>query len=172
MAGQKASNNGLTPMQERFCHEYLIDFNATKAATRAGYSAKTAQEQGGRLLSHVRIISYLQKLKINSIDRNKEADLTVERIEQELMRIAFIPISEIVNIGSNNVTLKSESQMSESAIATIEEISFSQNKFGAVIKVKRASKMAALEALAKRLNYYNDKGSISEEVINIVGTDS
>lgn len=32
----------LTPKQERFVAEYLIDLNATQAAIRAGYSAKTA----------------------------------------------------------------------------------------------------------------------------------
>ena len=32
----------LTPKQQRFCDEYLIDLNATQAAIRAGYSEKTA----------------------------------------------------------------------------------------------------------------------------------
>jgi phage terminase small subunit len=32
----------LTDKQEMFCREYLIDLNATQAAIRAGYSAKTA----------------------------------------------------------------------------------------------------------------------------------
>jgi len=36
----------LTPKQKRFVEEYLIDLNATQAAIRAGYSEKTAQEQG------------------------------------------------------------------------------------------------------------------------------
>lgn len=52
-AKDKASK--LTPKQERFVQEYLIDLNATQAAIRAGYSAKTAQEQGSRLLSHVMV---------------------------------------------------------------------------------------------------------------------
>lgn len=33
----------LTPKQEQFVREYLIDLNATQAAIRAGYSEKTAQ---------------------------------------------------------------------------------------------------------------------------------
>ena len=39
--------------QARFVDEYLIDLNATQAAIRAGYSAKTAQPQSSRLLSKV-----------------------------------------------------------------------------------------------------------------------
>ena len=41
----------LTPKRERFVEEYLVDLNATQAATRAGYSPKTAQQQGSRLLN-------------------------------------------------------------------------------------------------------------------------
>lgn len=41
----------LTEKQKRFCDEYLIDLNATQAAIRAGYSARTANEQGARLLA-------------------------------------------------------------------------------------------------------------------------
>ncbi len=43
----------LTPKQARFVEEYLIDLNATQAAIRAGYSAKTAEVQGSRLLGNV-----------------------------------------------------------------------------------------------------------------------
>ena len=32
----------LTPKQERFCQEYLVDLNAAAAARRAGYSKQTA----------------------------------------------------------------------------------------------------------------------------------
>lgn len=42
---------GWTPKQQRFIDEYLIDLNATQAAIRAGYSAKTANEQGAQLLA-------------------------------------------------------------------------------------------------------------------------
>jgi phage terminase small subunit len=43
----------LTPKQQRFIEEYLLDLNATRAAIRAGYSAKTAYSAGQRLLKHV-----------------------------------------------------------------------------------------------------------------------
>ena len=40
----------LTGKQELFCQEYLIDLNATAAATRAKYSPKTATEAGSENL--------------------------------------------------------------------------------------------------------------------------
>lgn len=43
----------VTPRQQRFIDAYLVDPNATQAAIRAGYSAKTAKQIGSRLLTNV-----------------------------------------------------------------------------------------------------------------------
>lgn len=45
----------LTPKQKRFVQEYMIDLNAKQAAIRAGYSKKTAEVQGSRLLSYAKV---------------------------------------------------------------------------------------------------------------------
>ena len=45
----------LTPKQSDFVKQYLVDLNATQAAIRAGYSPKTANQQGSRLLAHVKV---------------------------------------------------------------------------------------------------------------------
>ncbi|HEX4386045.1 MAG TPA: terminase small subunit [Myxococcales bacterium] len=50
----------LTAKQAVFVAEYLVDFNATAAATRAGYSAKTAMQQGSRLLKVPKIREAVQ----------------------------------------------------------------------------------------------------------------
>jgi phage terminase small subunit len=50
----------MTPRQERFIEEYLVDMNATRAASRAGYSARTANEQGARLLANGSVASAIQ----------------------------------------------------------------------------------------------------------------
>ena len=50
-----AAKKDLTPKQALFVDEYLRDMNATQAAIRAGYSAKTAESAGPRLLGNVRV---------------------------------------------------------------------------------------------------------------------
>jgi len=50
----------LTPKQARFVAEYLKDLNATQAAIRAGFSAKTAKSAGSRLLTNVALADALQ----------------------------------------------------------------------------------------------------------------
>ena len=51
----------LTAKQQRFCDEYLIDLNATQAAIRAGYSAKTAYSIGNENLNKPEIRSYIDQ---------------------------------------------------------------------------------------------------------------
>jgi predicted DCC family thiol-disulfide oxidoreductase YuxK len=45
----------MTPRQRQFVAEWLVDRNATKAAIRAGYTARTAYAQGHRLLKKAEI---------------------------------------------------------------------------------------------------------------------
>lgn len=52
----------LTPKQEFFCKEFLIDLNATQAAIRAGYSENTANRIASQLLSKLDIQKYIQQL--------------------------------------------------------------------------------------------------------------
>ena len=49
----------LTAKEERFCQEYIIDYNATKAAIRAGYKEKSAAVQGSRLLKNDNVLAYI-----------------------------------------------------------------------------------------------------------------
>ena len=48
----------LTPKQQRFAEEYLVDMNATQAAIRAGYSERTAYRTGCDNLKkpHIRVL--------------------------------------------------------------------------------------------------------------------
>lgn len=42
----------LSNKRQRFVREYLVDFNATAAAIRAGYSKRTARMAGSRLMTN------------------------------------------------------------------------------------------------------------------------
>jgi phage terminase small subunit len=57
------STETLTPKQERFCHEYLVDFNATQAAIRAGYSEDSAGSIGHEVLKKPEIVAEIARLK-------------------------------------------------------------------------------------------------------------
>lgn len=61
MTSKAQDGLNITPKQQRFVDEYLIDLNATQAAIRAGYSPKTANEQGARLLVNVSISAAIKE---------------------------------------------------------------------------------------------------------------
>ena len=70
---QKKGGEIVNAKQQRFADEYLIDLNATQAAIRAGYSAKTAKSIGQRLLTFVDVSEYIQA-KLEEIHNQKTAD--------------------------------------------------------------------------------------------------
>lgn len=71
----------ITPKQQAFVDEYLKDLNATQAAIRAGYSQKTANEQGARLLANVSVRSAIEKGKSERSERTKiDADYVLNRL--------------------------------------------------------------------------------------------
>jgi phage terminase small subunit len=53
----------LNDKQKLFVLEYLKDLNATQAAIRAGYSEKTARQQGARLLTNAVIEKQVEQAK-------------------------------------------------------------------------------------------------------------
>jgi phage terminase small subunit len=72
-------------MQERFVREYLLDLNASDAARRAGYSAKTAPSQGGRLLKNVAVATAIRQA-LNK--RSEKLELSAEWVLNNLRTVA------------------------------------------------------------------------------------
>lgn len=75
----------LTPKQERFVAEYLVDLNATAAAIRAGYKETTATQQGHNLLQKPAIAAAIQEARANLSERTK---ITQEYVLKKLKEIA------------------------------------------------------------------------------------
>jgi phage terminase small subunit len=70
----------MTPKQQRFVDEYLIDLNATQAAVRAGYSAKTAYSIGEELLRKPDIAAAVAKAEAARSERTKiDADWVLRK---------------------------------------------------------------------------------------------
>ncbi len=75
----------LTPKQERFVQEYLVDLNATAAAKRAGYSGKRASELGYQLLQKTTVQAAIQKA-IQA--RSRRTEVTQDYVIGKLREIA------------------------------------------------------------------------------------
>lgn len=87
----------LSPKQQRFCEEYVKDLNGTQAATRAGYSPKTANEQSSRLLAKVNVQEKIAQLQAEITERNK---LKADDVIQELRALGFWSINDFIGEGN------------------------------------------------------------------------
>ena len=84
----------LTAKQELFCKEYLIDLNATQAAIRAGYSVKTAKEQGFENLTKPHI---QEKVSKNMQERSQRVECDADWVLSRLKEIDSLDILDIMN---------------------------------------------------------------------------
>lgn len=82
----------MTDKQKMFCHEYMVDRNATQAAIRAGYSPKTAKSQGQRLLTKVDIKKYIDE---HTEEQYERAGISADDVLNELVSIAMVDGVEI-----------------------------------------------------------------------------
>ena len=149
----------MTLQQQQFCDEYLIDFNATQAAIRAGYKENTAYSQGQRLLKNVEVREYMQK---RMKKREKRTEITQDMVVNELAKIAFLDISKLYD---ENGMLKKiqdidkDSVKAISSLETLEEYSGygeDREKIGDTRKVRLLDKTKALELLGKHLGLFTD----------------
>lgn len=75
----------LTPKQQRFVEEYLIDLNATQAAIRSGYSEKTAAAIGAENLIKPNIAKAIQEAQESLSNKTQ---LTVDMVVNGLLKEA------------------------------------------------------------------------------------
>ena len=156
----------LNPKQTRFVQEYLIDLNATQAAIRAGYSKKSANINGPRLLVNASIQAAISEAQKKTADK---IEITKERWLAELAGIYFADMKDYVDVDSDTgaVRVKGYDEMPEGSgkvIHTIEENrSITEDEKGkqsiifSKFKFKLHDKLKAGEMIGKHLGYLKDK---------------
>ena len=143
----------MTPKQERFCEEYLVDLNATQAAIRAGYSEKTAKDIACQNLAKLNIQERIAGLRKEQSERTQ---ITADRVVEELKYIGLANIKNYVDKSAKGfVTFKDIDEISEEDARAIEAIK-SDYKEGK-IEFKMHSKTKALEMLGRHLAMFTDK---------------
>ena len=138
----------MTKKQKRFVEEYLIDLNATQAAIRAGYSPATAKEIGCENLTKPNIAAAISQAMA---ERSRRTGINQDRVLQELARIGFAKITDVVN----PETAKIRPDASDDDLACIQLIKIKPNEFGTEREVKMYDKRSALVDLGKHLGLFN-----------------
>ncbi len=154
----------LTAKQKRFVEEYLIDLNATQAAIRAGYSPKTAEQEGYKLVQKSSVSEEIIKA---IAERSKRTGISQDRVIQELARIAFVNPQNVIQ--TSNASVRQDISEDDAACIQAVKVKMSESENGSSCEreVRLNDKLKALELLGKHLGMFKDKvevdGSLKAE---------
>jgi phage terminase small subunit len=166
----------LTPKQECFAKEYLIDLNATQAAIRAGYSAKRAKEIGHQQLQKPLVQEAIQRAMD---ERSKRTEITADFVLQGLAHIANDDIKNYLDFRTEKQLVGEDPETGEPVYKysqviemknskdidtrNVQEVSFSP-KDG--FKFKLYDKQKAFVDLGRHLKLFTEKVEHSGTIIN------
>jgi phage terminase small subunit len=160
----------MTDAQKRFCNEYLIDLNATRAYKVAYPKCKedeTANAASSRMLRNVKVQEYISE-KQKEIE--KRTEVTQDMVIKELAKIAFLDIRKLYTENGqlkNVADIDSDTAGAISSLETLEEYEGygdDREKIGDTQKVKLLDKTKALELLGKHLGMFKEKVTIDGNV--------
>lgn len=168
------AKSDLTPKQQMFVDAYLIDLNATKAAIKAGYSEKTAQEQGSRLLLNVMVAASIQAAMDK---RSAKFEVSADKVLSRLDAIGGVDIADAytTNGALKNIhDIPAEVRKCIASIETLEKFEYigGENvKIGDLVKVKFWDKIKSNELIGKHLKLFTDKieHSVDKRMEDLIG---
>ena len=147
----------LTLKQERFVDEYLIDLNGTRAAIRAGYSAKTAGQIAEKLLRKVEI---RELLAARMKERGERTAVTADRVLLEAARLALFDPRKLFNDDGSPKGIHELDDDTAAAVSGIEVLEQFEGSgkdrvfVGYLKKYRVADKNSALEKLFRHHGLY------------------
>lgn len=152
----------LTPKQEAFVAEYLVDLNATQAAIRAGYSEKTAYSMGQRLLKNVEVAAAIAEAQAKRAERT---EITQDRVLIELAKIGFSDLRKAMTHEGALLNPGEWDDDTAGAISSLEVVVTQGNETDEngqrvpqhVHKIKTWDKLAALDKIGKHLGMFTEK---------------
>jgi len=139
----------ITPKQEQFVQEYLIDLNATQAAIRAGYSKKSAKEIAYELLTKPHI---QQAIDIAVKNRNERIKINADKVLLELVAIKEMDILDILTDSGNLKPISQWPKIWRTTISSFDMTSIGSGDSPAILKkIKWPDKLRNLELIGKHV---------------------
>ena len=150
----------LPPRRRRFVEEYVKDLNGTRAAIRAGYSPRTANEQAAQLLA---TLSVSQAVEARLAKLTEANEITADRIIRELALIGFANMQDYITIqgGDAFVDLSKLTRDQAAAIGEVTSEDFLDGRGEDArqvrrVKIKLIDKVSALVKLGQRLRMFEE----------------
>lgn len=153
----------MEPRQERFCREYVIDLNGTRAAIAAGYSERAAKEQASRLLTKANVRRLVDRLLSQRATR---LEIKADRVVEEIARLAFSNMQDYIAVAPDGTYQGIDfGALSRDQAAAIQEIredttggsGDGERKLVIRTTLKLSDKTKNLELLGRHLGMFQDK---------------
>lgn len=172
-AGHRGARSGLMApkgkqaqdiREERFVLEYLKDFDAARAYQAAGWkgTGNGASVSGGRVLRRPRVQELLRQQSGKMLSK---AELSVERVIEELRRLSFSDVRTLFDEHGNLRPLHDLTPEQSSAIGALEvvkrNLTAGDGQSDTIIKIKCWDKPKSLELLAKYFGILKEKVEIT-----------
>ena len=138
----------LTPKQQRFVEEYLIDLNATQAAIRAGYSEKTAKVIAAQNLSKLNVQEAIEEAQ------SKRAEQTQIDAAYVLKRLVEIDQMDVLDIMDDQMKIRPVNEWPKvwrQYVVNLENLELSDGE-GCFKKIKWPDKVKNLELLGRHVS--------------------
>jgi phage terminase small subunit len=158
----------LTEMQKNFVEYFLGCLNATEAAAKAGYSAKSARAKGSQLLANVNVAAVIKQRRKEKLS---EISLEQNRVIEEVAAIAFANFFDVAVVGDDGeLTYRKPEDILPHAHKAIKKIvpisrTTTTNQGETVVKsiqIELWDKMRALEFLGRYFGMTDGKGGDNE----------
>ena len=144
----------LTPKQGNFVNEYLIDFNGTQAAIRAGYSENTAQQIASENLSKPLIQQAIHKAMV---ERQERVGVDADYVLRRLVEIDQMDVLDIMDDDYSFKPIGDWPKIWRQYVSNIENIEEfdgfgdDRTQSGWLKKIKWPDKVKNLELLGKHV---------------------
>jgi phage terminase small subunit len=152
----------LTPKQEQFVKEYLVDLDATAAARRSGYSEKTVGQIGYQLLQKT---SIAEAIRVAKSERSRRTGVTADKVLRELALVGFSDIGNVLDFSGDNLSLRAAGDIARHHRRTLSSVKVKRYTEGhgddarevETIEFKLWDKMSALEKIGKHIGMFPGK---------------
>lgn len=159
----------LTEKQKRFCEEYVVDLNATQAAIRAGYSAKTANPIAAQNLAKLSIQQYISELKAKI---SESTEISAERVLKEYASLGFANASDFYEPNGEAKPINELTKEQSKAISKVvrKVVKTDNGTEITTFSYQFHDKLKALENVAKHIGFFekdNDQKKMFPDGFNI-----
>ena len=155
----------LSDKQNAFVDEYMVDYNGTQAAIRAGYNPKSARTVASDLLAKPNIAAAVARARAR---QSRRTGITADRVLQELARVGFVNARNLIN---DSGEISGDASDDDTAAISSVKVKIIPTEDGNIVEreIRMHDKIKALDALSRHLGLGDGRGANGDSTSQSAG---